>query len=72
MKLHPKKLKLSKWTAVHPVDKEKHFLVTRIIEPGTAASHCDFVELEAVISGRRFLLRWRELSDAKRWLQGWR
>ena len=32
-RLNPKKLLLSKWTAVTPHDKEKHFIVTGVIEP---------------------------------------
>ena len=29
--INPDKLLLSKWTAVQPYNKEKHFLVTRVI-----------------------------------------
>jgi hypothetical protein len=29
--LNPKKLILSKWTAVAPLDKNKHFLVSKVI-----------------------------------------
>ena len=28
-----KKLLLSKWTAVTPVNREKHFLVVKVVEP---------------------------------------
>ena len=31
--LHPKKLLLTKWTAVKSIDKNKHFLVLKVIEP---------------------------------------
>ena len=31
--LHPKKLLLTKWTAVKPIAKNKHFLVSKVIEP---------------------------------------
>ena len=31
--LHPNKLLLTKWTAVKPVAKEKHFLVVKLILP---------------------------------------
>jgi hypothetical protein len=31
--LNPKKLLLSKWTATSPLGQEKHFIVSRIIEP---------------------------------------
>ena len=32
-RLNPKKLLLSKWTAVTPTSKEKHFVVIKVIEP---------------------------------------
>jgi len=66
-----KKLLRSKWTAVSPIDKEKHFMVVRLVDPERAGDAVEKVELEAVISGRTFLLRWRELGDTARWKQGW-
>ena len=69
--LNPKKLLLSKWTATSPSSKEKHFLVTRVVSPEPPATEIDLVELEAVHSGRRFSVRWRELADKCQWLQGW-
>ncbi len=69
--LSPKKLLLSKWTAVSPVDKEKHFVVTSVVEPEPPAVRIDWVEIEAVHSGRSSILRWRDLTDATRWRQGW-
>lgn len=35
--INPKKLRLSKWTAVNPQEKEKHFLVTKVVDPEQAA-----------------------------------
>ena len=69
--LSPKKLLLSKWTAVCPADKEKHFVVTRVVEPDPPAVRVDWVEIEAVHSGRPSMLRWRDLIDGNRWRQGW-
>ena len=69
--LSPKKLQHSKWTAVSPVDKEKHFLVIRVLLPVPPATRVDEVELQAVHSGRCRVMRWRELTDASRWRQGW-
>jgi hypothetical protein len=34
--LHPKKLLLTKWTALQPVARQKHFIVTKVIEPEAA------------------------------------
>ena len=70
--LNPKKLLLSKWTATFPRDQEKHFLVTRVINPETATHLIEQVELEAVLTRRSFILRWAELTDETKWLQGWR
>lgn len=70
--LSPKKLLLSKWTAVAPSGKEKHFVVTRVLEPEPPAVRVDWVEIEAVHSRRTTLLRWRDLTDGTRWRQGWR
>jgi tryptophan-rich hypothetical protein len=67
----PKKLLLSKWTAVTPVGKEKHFLVARVPLPEPPGSPLEWVEIEAVMSRRSSLLRWRELKDATRWRRGW-
>ncbi|MGS0741055.1 TIGR02450 family Trp-rich protein [Glaciimonas sp. GG7] len=69
--IHPKKLLHSKWTAVLPANKEKHFLVTEVIPPEPGSTEIDVIEMEAVHSGRRFALRWRELADDRQWLQGW-
>ncbi|MCO6059871.1 TIGR02450 family Trp-rich protein [Pseudomonas sp. MOB-449] len=68
--LNPRKLLLSKWTAVRPSNNEKHFLVTRLIldETGVPLD----VELEAVHSHRSQQLPWRTLTDSRLWLIGWR
>lgn len=66
------KLLRSKWTAATPVNKEKHFIVTELIEPDVPGAPVDRIIIEAVISGRSFNLHWRELQDTSRWLQGWR
>lgn len=70
--LHAAKLLRSKWTAAVPANKEKHFIVTALIAPEAPGTQVDAVMMEAVLTGRRFTLRWRELSDAAQWLQGWR
>lgn len=70
-RLSPRKLLLSKWTAAIPRDREKHFLVTRVIEPEPPGAPVELVELEAVHSKRCFLVHWRELTDAGRWRRGW-
>ena len=70
-RLSPKKLLLSKWTAVTPRDREKHFLVVRVVPRVPPAVAIDVVELEAIHSKRSLLLPWRALTDKSRWRQGW-
>jgi tryptophan-rich hypothetical protein len=69
--LSPKKLLLTKWTAITPRGKEKHFLVTRIVDPEPPGSPIVAVELEAVHSQRVRVLPWRELTDTSKWKRGW-
>ena len=69
--LGPKKLLLTKWTAVTPRNREKHFVVLRVIEPEPPSIRVEQVELEAVQSRQVYLLQWRELTDATLWRQGW-
>ena len=70
--LQASKLLRSKWTAAVPVNREKHFIVTGLVAPEAPGTHVDAVTMEAVLTGRSFTLRWRELNDAGQWLQGWR
>lgn len=72
--LSPKKLLLSKWTAVHPQQREKHFLVCRVHDPRLPEEQTipkDHIELEAVLTKRRYIFIWRELQDCARWRSGW-
>lgn len=69
--LSPKKLLLSKWTAVVPLAKQKHFLVSRVIKPELPDATVEFVELEAVFSKEKQLVPWRALQDSAAWRQGW-
>ena len=69
--VHPKKLLLSKWTAVLPLARDKHFLVARVILPEPPATRIDEVEIEAVHSRTSRRIPWRELRDESLWRQGW-
>ena len=69
--LSPKKLLLTKWTAVTPVAKQKHFLVSRVIQPELASDPVVSVEIEAVFSKAVQMIAWRELQDDEVWRQGW-
>ena len=69
--LNPKKLLLTKWTAVKPIAKQKHFLVSRVIEPELLTDPVVSVEIEAVFSKATQVIAWRELQDDSVWRQGW-
>ena len=68
--INPKKLLNSKWTAVTPKDKEKHFTVIEVDfdEDGSVITCC----IEAVMSQRGTLIQWQELKKPEKWLQGWK
>ena len=69
-KINPKKLLHSKWTAVNPVKKEKHFLVSELeFDDEGEIIHC---LIEAVISNRSESIDWKVLKDNDKWLQGWK
>lgn len=68
-KINPNKLLHSKWTAVSPRDREKHFLVVGLIrDDSEEVKDC---VIEAVINQRQQTLNWRDLLEEKVWKQGW-
>ena len=69
--LNPKKLLLTKWTAVKPIAKQKHFLISRVIEPEQLTDPIERVEIEAVFSKSVQEIAWRDLQDDRVWRQGW-
>ena len=68
---HPKKLANSKWTAVIPQQREKHFIVVAVEADAEDAQLIKQVTLEAVLSKRHFTLHWSALSDVSQWQPGW-
>jgi tryptophan-rich hypothetical protein len=69
-RINPKKLLASKWTAVQPVAKEKHFVITQVVfdEDG----NMEKCIIEAVHSKRERELDWRQLKNEAVWSQGWK
>jgi tryptophan-rich hypothetical protein len=69
-RLNPQKLLLSKWTAAHPQNREKHFLVTELFrdEEGTVLE----IELQAVLTKRGERMAWQALTDDQSWRMGWK
>jgi tryptophan-rich hypothetical protein len=69
--LHPKKLLLTKWPALNPIAKNKHFLVAKVFEPELPETAVLWIELEAVYSRKKIRIEWRDLRDTSQWTQGW-
>lgn len=69
--LNPKKLLLTKWTAVTPVAKQRHFLVSTLVKPEVLGAPVEFVEIEAILTNTRQVIAWRELQNDEIWRQGW-
>lgn len=69
-RINPRKLLLSKWTAAHPRNREKHFLVTELFcdEDGVVLD----IEFQAVLTQRSERVSWQVLQDAEVWLIGWK
>ena len=68
--INPAKLTNSKWTAVTPVNREKHFLVTEVeFEENSTVLSC---KIEAVMSNNEYFIDWKTLKDTNQWRQGWK
>jgi tryptophan-rich hypothetical protein len=53
------------------VAKQKHFLVSRVIQPELPTDPIETVEIEAVFSNATQVISWRDLQDDSVWQQGW-
>jgi tryptophan-rich hypothetical protein len=71
-RINPKKLLHSKWTAVQPIAKQKHFLVNKLVLPEDPGQAIEFIEIEAVFSKKTKQIPWKELQDTGIWIQGWK
>lgn len=69
--INPRKLLKSKWTAITPSNKEKHFIVTKIILPDLPEMPIEFIELEAIHSKRKQIINLETIIDKNTWAQGW-
>lgn len=69
-KINPKKLLKSKWTAVTPTNKEKHFIVTETeFDEEDNVTSC---AIEAVMTKRSLAINWQDLKDDANWIHGWK
>ena len=69
-----KKLKNSKWTAVQPKNKEKHFLVIKVVINDENPQIIEKIFLEAVLTKSIHILNrenLKELNDKTLWRSGW-
>ena len=69
-RINPNKLLNSKWTAIQPVNRQRHFIVTSVIKSDDGlVTAC---EIEAVLTHKVTAFDWRELKDSNRWVTGWK
>lgn len=68
-KVSPKSLLHSKWTKVEVRNKEKHFVITKVVlDEEQRIIECI---IEAVISRNEHSINWRDLKNGKQWRIGW-
>ena len=69
-RINPEKLLDSKWTALQVKQKERHFIVSRLLraDDETILS----CELEAIINNNVYEIDWQQLKDSSLWLMGWK
>ncbi len=68
--INPEKLLRSKWTAVEPRNRQRHFIVIALIrDENEKIVEC---ELEAVINKEVFTIDWRILKNPQQWTMGWK
>ncbi|NBV00872.1 MAG: TIGR02450 family Trp-rich protein [Burkholderiaceae bacterium] len=65
-----KKLHHSKWTAVTPIERQKHFMVVQVIVPEDG-SPIRQVVIEAVLTRQQKTIEWRSLKSREHWRSGW-
>ncbi|MCY1043412.1 TIGR02450 family Trp-rich protein [Corallococcus sp. bb12-1] len=70
VRLQRERLVGSKWTAVQPLEREKHFVVLRWV--GEGGERPQELELEALLTRRVHRVPWRALADREHWVSGWR
>lgn len=69
-RINPEKLLLSKWTAVKPLQRRKHFIVTELVRDAEEVVVACLIE--AVIDKYVVELDWQQLRDQEHWKMGWK
>lgn len=68
-KVNPKVLLHSKWTKMKVINKEKHFVITKVrVDEEQRVIECI---IEAVISHNQYEINWRDLKNSLDWKIGW-
>lgn len=68
-KVNTKALLNSKWTKVKVTNKEKHFIITKVIvDENQLIIEC---VIEAVINQNEYHINWRDLKVSDTWKIGW-
>ena len=68
-KLNPKKLLNSKWTAIIPAQKQKHFIIVEVeYDDDQNVTGC---VIQAILTKHNTNIDWHDLKDSKQWKQGW-
>lgn len=69
-RINPEKLLNSKWTSVTVKQKERHFIVTKLLhDDQDTIVGC---QIEAVINNKRYSIDWQQLKDSTIWQIGWK
>jgi tryptophan-rich hypothetical protein len=68
--VNPKALINSKWTKVDVVNKEKHFVITKVdFDEEQKVTSC---VIEAVMTHNEYAIDWRDLKISESWKIGWK
>ena len=68
--INPKVLLHSKWTKVEISNKEKHFIITKVLfDDDQRVIECI---IQAVFTKREMTIDWRILKNANQWKLGWK
>ncbi|TVU70095.1 TIGR02450 family Trp-rich protein [Cobetia crustatorum] len=70
-RINPEKLLRSKWTAIAPKNRERHFIVTTL-HRDEEKEHVVEVTLQAVMTHNDYTFAWRDLADDAVWQMGWK
>lgn len=66
-----KKILHSKWTAVRPQNKEKHFTVTHVELDKDDPQVIISITITAEFTNKNYKIDYRELKNSLKWKQGW-